>query len=235
MSGFFVAGPWSFYYIEHTGRTGGIPWNAVNGITMQSIKTHEIRWFYKEPLEYLSTFFEQLPQGAATFEERTDAYLIPVLEKGVGIKIRANRVEVKSRTGKPVPTEIAPGLKGYRETWVKYGFDLQADQRSDFNPAETPGDWMEVYKERRATLVEVFQGNWNFHPVGTDLSNCVQFEYTRVGIQNRFWYTFGLEWPTTATEEIPERFYSEIIPQDSLQRQESRGYPTFLYQRISSR
>ncbi len=199
---------------------------------MQSIKTHEIRWFYKEPLEYLSTFFEQLPQGAATFEERTDAYLIPVLEKGVGIKIRANRVEVKSRTGNPVPSEIAPGLKGYRETWVKYGFILQADQRSDFNPAEIPGDWMEVYKERRATLVEVSQGNWNFHPIGTDPTNRVQLEYTRVRIQNRFWYTFGLEWPAETPVEIPAPFFSGILPSESLQRQESMSYPSFLHQRV---
>ena len=105
---------------------------------MQSIKTHEIRWFYERPLEPLATFFNQLPEGAATFEERTDTYLIPVLEQGVGVKIRANRIEVKSRTGNPVPTEIAPGLKGYRETWVKYGFVLQADQATHFNPAETP-------------------------------------------------------------------------------------------------
>ena len=199
---------------------------------MQSIQTHEIRWFFKEPLEHFSSFFERLPQGAATFEQRTDKYLIPVLQQGVGVKIRANRIEVKSRIGNPVPVAIAPGLQGYRESWVKYGFDLQADQEIDFIPAESPGDWLEVYKERWVTLVEVSHGNWCFHPTGTNPVNGVQLEYTRVRIQNRDWYTFGLEWPPTATEEIPERCFSESIPPDSLQRQESMGYPTFLYQRV---
>lgn len=196
------------------------------------MKTHEIRWFYEEPLEPFPSFFEQLPQGAATFEQRTDKYLIPVLEQGVGVKIRANRIEVKSRIGTPVPVEIAPGLKGYQEAWVKYGFELQADQATHLSPAETSGDWLEVFKERWATLVEVSQGNWNFHPIGTNLSNCVQLEYTRVEIQNRLWYTFGLEWLAENPVEIPSPFFSGILPPESLQRQESMSYPSFLYQRI---
>lgn len=199
---------------------------------MQSIKTHEIRWFYERPLEHLATFFDQLPEGAATFEERTDKYLIPVLEKGVGVKIRGNRIEVKSSTGQAVPTEIAPGLKGNQETWVKYGFNLQADEATYFNPAETAGDWLEVHKGRWATLVEVSGGNRNFHPIGTNPSNRVQLEYTRVGIQNRFWYTFGLEWLAETPMEIPGPFFSGILPPESLQRQESMGYPSFLYQRV---
>jgi len=201
---------------------------------MQSLKTHEIRWFYERPLEHLTPFFEQLPQGVATFEERVDTYLIPVLEYGVGIKIRAGRVEVKSRTGNPVPTEIAPGLKGYRETWVKYGFALQAGQETHFNPAETPGDWLEVHKGRWATLVEVSRGNWNFHPIGVNPSNCVQLEYTRVGIQNRFWHTLSLEWPADTPLEILASFFSGILPPESLQRQESMSYPAFLTQQVVS-
>ncbi|MGA9237784.1 hypothetical protein [Robiginitalea sp.] len=199
---------------------------------MQSIKTCEIRWFYEQPMEHLTAFFGQLPEGAATFEERTDTYLIPVLEQGVGVKIRTNRIEVKSRKGNPVPTEIAPGLKGYRETWVKYGFVLQADQATHFNPVETPDAWLQVHKERRATLVEVSRGNCKFHPIGTNLSNCVQLEYTRVGIQNRFWYTFGLEWLAETPVEIPASFFYGILPPESLQRQESMSYPSFLYQQV---
>lgn len=199
---------------------------------MQSLKTHEIRWFYERPLEQLTTFFEQLPEGAATYEERIDTYLIPVLEQGVGVKIRANRVEVKSRTGNPVPAEIAPGLKGYWEAWVKYGFVLQADQATQFDPSETPGAWLEVHKERWATLVEVSQGTWKFHPLGTNPPNSVLLEYTRVGIQNRFWYTFGLEWLAETPVEIPPPFFSGILPPEGLQRQESMGYPSFLYQRV---
>ena len=199
------------------------------------MKTHEIRWFFKEPQRYFSSFFERLPQEAATFEQRTDRYLIPVLEQGVGVKIRANRIEVKSRTANPIPVQIAPGLKGYRETWVKYGFDLQADQETDFSLAESSGAWLEVYKERWATLVEVSHTHWYFHPAGINPANWVQMEYTRVRIQNHFWYTFGLEWPSAATDEIPERFFSEIIPPDSLHQQESMSYPSFLYQQVALR
>lgn len=197
--------------------------------TMGSMKTQEIRWFFGQAQAPLESLFQALPGDVVTREERTDHYLAPLLSDGLGIKVREGRLEIKSRTARPHPGQIAPGLEGCFETWVKYGFELRGSGLDPVGGRPAP-EWLRVHKKRWGTLLEPLPGEVRFHPLGTDPGGWVQLEYTHFSLNGQMWYTFGLEWLAEAPFGIPEPFFADIFKGTRLLRERSLGYPAFLCQ-----
>lgn len=171
----------------------------------------------------MASFFEGLPGDAATFEKRTDRYLPRALSDQTGIKLREGRLEIKSRMADPEPGQIAPGLEGITESWIKYGFELADPEALHMDQV-----WLEVAKERWVTLVDVAPANLQFHPLGEYPGPWVQLEYTRIILANGQWYTFGLEWPAGGATRIPESFFLGLFQGTHLRMGDSMGYPAFL-------
>lgn len=190
--------------------------------------TREIRWFFKDPLPVIGSWFDQLPSRQVFSEERSDMYLLPIKRSDLGIKIRAGSLEIKSRPASPQPGRIAPGIEGYFESWIKHGFELNADtagRRS--NTPESP-DWLEVSKKRSATLIRVSNDGLHFHTLTGTNPGDVQMEYTTVNVKGALWYTFALEWPAQNELLIPETFFRDCLGGSELKRDQSMGYPEFL-------
>ena len=192
------------------------------------IKTREIRWFFEDPQMVLASFFEGLPRQAVSHEERTDRYLAGLLSEDTGIKLRGERLEIKSRVEGPETGRIAPGLVGVFETWVKYGFELKAGAPQGVAGEASTPQWLDVAKERWVTLVDATGPNLLFHPLGHQPGSFVQLEYTRISLGRRQWYTFGLEWPAESPVRIPDSFFVGVFKGTRLQKGQSMGYPAFL-------
>ena len=180
----------------------------------------------------LKAWQDELKPNQYTREERTDVYLYLPGRMDVGIKRREGRLEVKYRIGPPWPKRIAPGLDGFQETWVKYGFELEsAIPELSGSPADV-STWYEISKFRKALVVHRSKIGLEFRPLQYMKDTDVQLEYTRLQVLGQTWFTFGLEWPAGVELRLPKPFLTGILGKDTLSPRDSMGYAEFLQHRI---
>ncbi len=148
-------------------------------------RSGEIRWFLRgESPNELHRWFEVGKLGRSE-PERTDEYLrLPDCETA-SVKLRDGKFEVKAQTRSPERVEYAGGIRGSRDTWVKWSSSAgDADQfRSQFVRAED--DWLYITKKRCLRLYSLECGE----PVeiavdGSWLSRGCQVELTDIGVRN---------------------------------------------------
>ena len=191
-------------------------------------RTREVRWFLSRPVPEVSQWFEALPQASYTRESREDVYLVLAGRKGLGVKFRENRLELKYRLGASQVQEIAPGIRGSVEAWEKLGFPSTPETTSSILPEGSRATRVAVLKDRMGTIIGSSAARASFHPLGIPVETGVQFEYTGLRILGSKWYTVGLEWPGEKGIMLPAELLSALPPAALAEATLSMGYPEFL-------
>ena len=207
-------------------------------------KSVEIRWFFREAPSWLLHLFKAWPEGAYSEETREDLYL-ETGEDSIGIKLRHNQLEIKTRIGTPEFLQIS-GVSGVLEHWEKRGFPI----RGDWNPGNRTEGWITVRKTRKATLCRPVSEGIECEPLAAGMPPSCQVEHTVVTIEGVSWHSFGLEWPEGGipgyenhTDWLPgilehmgvsglgDPTISDL-QEAGLSEGNSMGYPAFLNRRI---
>jgi hypothetical protein len=156
----------------------------------------EIRWFSENPIPATERWFEKYDLISAAQDIRTDYYLIPALSKGMGIKLREGKIEIKSRLAKSIAKDILPNVSGLEERYQKWSFPINESTEEFQKLISDSTNWLPVIKERRALILDDSDNSDiqnRIHAPGTILQAGCQFEYTRIFISNKTFFTIGLE------------------------------------------
>lgn len=156
----------------------------------------EIRWFVPEalPTEVLQWF----GAGQAVDSEgtREDQYLVFPGCDTVGVKLREGKLEVKAMLSPSRPIDLAEGINGRTDQWIKWSLDSKALSILEDELLQS-GRWIRVRKTRflrkfsldSDTPVEVPVWERPFPSKG-----CI-VELTRVGVGADLtsWFSLGFE------------------------------------------
>ena len=197
-----------------------------------SFRTREVRWFLDHPVPQIQRWFEELPPTAYTRESREDIYLVLPGRNDLGLKFRENRLELKFRLGDPQPGSIAPGLTGAFESWEKLGLQTTPEISTAALPATSEALRLPAKKRRLATQIQQTGGGITYHPLGIEIPQSVQLEYTELYVYGSDWYTIGLEWADMQGISLPAGLLSGILSPTVFERKSSMGYPEFLQKRL---
>ena len=69
--------------------------------------------------------------------------------------------------------------------------------------------------------------------IGEILDHGCQLEYTRIDIEDKSWYTLGLEWFGRPWLELEPEILAGILGNSSLGSEQSKSYPQFLIEYLS--
>ncbi len=118
---------------------------------MKPFVSLELRWFFRGsiPSTVKRWFCEQLPGTELSPEDtREDIYLWTPLQEDVGIKLRANRLEIKWRES-AAPFRGAHNVGGQTERWVKWSWaDDQGGSQGISGLRFPAGPWRAIKKKR---------------------------------------------------------------------------------------
>ena len=183
----------------------------------------ESRWFFSgrvpdEVGNWFSVGSGSHPDSEAS-EERNDRYLVSPGCDRVGVKLRAGLLlEVKMAIGTAERLELASGLEGNLETFLKWSCD---DRSIAQIAGDDPRPWVPVRKNRSLSTSAL--------PAGCHA------ELTRVDLGGAPHWTFALEAigsPEDARGQLVEcgvRFVElRGIPPVALTRERSLSYPAWL-------
>ena len=166
----------------------------------------EIRWFFPgECPEGVVAWLNQtlaMSSIQAKHEERSDSYLaLPSSARGlaeVGLKLRGpdnDRVEVKRLERRWIePRRFGKDVVGWAELWIRWSFNIDANNPGKGDPTQPPGAWVVVGKARdsrqfelvdEARLVEV--------PFGEDVPMGGAVEVAQVEALGQTWWSIALE------------------------------------------
>jgi hypothetical protein len=197
-----------------------------------SFRTREVRWFVDHPVPQVQRWFEELPPTSYTRESREDIYLVLPGRNDLGLKFRENRLELKFRLGEPQLGAIAPGINGAFESWEKLGLQSSPEISTATLPAASEALRLPVKKRRWATQIEQTGSDMTYHPLGIEIPQSVQLEYTGLHLLGSDWYTIGLEWADMQGISLPAGLLSRILSSTVFDRKSSMGYPEFLQKRL---
>jgi hypothetical protein len=202
---------------------------------MQS--SYEMRWFCQAVPDAVAQWVESKGYHfAAGTPSRIDHYLPLPAKKQVGVKLREGNVEIKHLIQSTGRRSFIDGhVAGRIQHWQKWSFNLaEADALSKAIINDNQHDWLPVQKERlgwkyKFTKSGREQGEIDireFTPEGC------QVEFTRVVINNKIWYTFGLESFSEAGKEKPHLRRGAKLAFDALE-QWHKDHPTAPEVRLS--
>ena len=193
-------------------------------------KSKEIRWFDKEENKIITKWFSDLGIKFSNINPRTDFYLQIPDRVDMSIKLREGNVEVKQRSGQPELFELTNSAKGYLENWVKWSFDVEAnDSEATSIIKEKRYNWIEVYKERLGVKMTLKQDDsLKIHNIKEILPAGCQVEYTKLKIKNKEWFTFAVEWFGDSFFELNKLHLDAILGETAVRENNSFGYNEFL-------
>ncbi|RPD42782.1 hypothetical protein [Chitinophaga barathri] len=190
-----------------------------------SAKSGELRWFFTQPDETIETFFQSHGKSLSAAASRTDQYLSIPGRDDMSIKIREGKMEIKKRTGIPVPVHPGAHASGFLEDWEKYMFRLQDDKI----PVNGSGYWLAVKKDRIGLKFSPNgQGEWAVLDIKEKTTTGCQAEYTRLIINGRESYTFALEWFGMKGKQPMPPALNMLFQNLFLDIQHSCGYNAYL-------
>ena len=152
----------------------------------------EIRWFWAGEAPPSVRLWFLKGREVSEPSARTDHYLLGV-GPDLNIKLREGRIEVKQRQGPPHRFELSARRTGWQERWIKWSFALDRAPGYIAGVEEDPGAWLAVHKRRYLRTFAWEEdgiqetGNETFLPVGCNA------ELTELVVENRTWYSIGLE------------------------------------------
>lgn len=202
----------------------------------------EIRWFFPFEAPIASEAPPQLPADVLDWfrdgrnlswppEPRTDRYLLLPGCTSTGVKLREGRFEVKAICGTAEPVQLAPGVSGWADRWVKWSYGGEAAGLWTAALSRETVGWLDVTKWR---LLRAFDLSGGRVVEVTDMASEDTVELTAVRAQNHFWWTLGLE-ATGAPESLDEKFrrlvdyfFGRAKPPLVLDNGHSAAYPGWL-------
>ncbi len=211
------------------------------------IQSYETRWFFRACPALLMEWFagRGLRFDAPGNSVRADYYLPLPSDKGLGVKLREGRIEIKQllagRGEHPFPPFKS---KGKVEHWVKWGFAVEEkDELGRQIIGEKRHDWIEVGKERLGFTYSFGpEGRTAEVPIHTPIPEGCQVELSRISVFGKDYFTFGLE-AFSRAGHLEENFrhgagdffsaldeWRQGNPTDELRMpvELSMGYPEFL-------
>lgn len=192
--------------------------------------SREIRWFFEEENATISEWFKERGLFFHTTRPRTDYYYALINSVDVGFKLREGRIEYKHRISETEDQSLHKNAKGNFENWVKWSYNLNAGDstQKDILKDLYTDAWIKVYKERVG--VKVYnneEGNSLCVNLSEHLDDGCQVEYTRILVNGRQWYTFGLEYFGNKVVEPDSSVLDALLEGTKLSRQDAMSYPKF--------
>jgi hypothetical protein len=197
-------------------------------------RSREVRWFFTQRQPTIENWFTDHGHSFDETKPRTDFYLATQTDD-LGIKLREGNIEIKQRQSKGHPLSFTPKANGMREQWTKWSFMVNShDPLAKSIIQLNQYDWIPVEKWRLAVKInQKPDGLLEILDIAALIKGGCQIEYTRIKIQGREWFTFGLE--AFGNNDINgNQPIDAIIGGSSLPLAHSMGYPAFFNHRLSS-
>ena len=164
--------------------------------------TIEVRWFQRGhcPAPVDDWFRHALDSASSippAHEERQDLYLHLPGSEDLGIKLRgphSDKVEIKRRQQDSGLTTLHSGIVGRVEHWIRWSFNIDANNPGVGDPTRPPGAWVLVGKTRDSRTFTV-QPDGSIQEVAARdglLEGCTA-ELAHVDTAGQTWWTFALE------------------------------------------
>ncbi len=172
---------------------GQPPDNSVGVLSLQP--SAEVRWFFSGPCPgRVVRWFASLPGPMVEEPERIDSYLVTE-SATTGIKIRDRtrdgrlmELKVKQRDVGPVAFGAATGRFEY---WVKWSFDVAANDAPATSLALPPGWWLDVRKTRRIRVYGPVDGALS--PSTKQPEEGCNSELVHLRVRGADWWGLGYE------------------------------------------
>ena len=201
------------------------------------LHTAEIRWFIAGTLsKELLNWFSAGHRPKIPTVQVHEYLLFPGCDTA-GVKFREDRLEVKAKLGASQPLDLAMGIRGLREQWIKWTLSTKGLPMFA-QTLHQSGPWLKVRKERNQRTFSAESGG--LQEVFTNslpLTGCnVELTYIEVDADPPSWFTLGFEayGPLPVTAEILEEGFGFFFkaqgqaPGINLTEASSFGYPTWL-------
>jgi len=199
------------------------------------LASSEVRWFFPgDPPDEMTAWFRAgVPPVSQA--RRVDRYLLMPGCNSVGIKLREGLFEVKARCGASEACAYPNGVRGRRDSWIKWSRTVD-EQRLLAPGAEER--WVAVAKRRSLRAFSLSTGD----PREIDARDAPPargcgIEITRVELidaDSSRWWTLGLEAfdehgdPHECLERVATLLFGETPPPVALQIEGSSAYPGWL-------
>jgi hypothetical protein len=156
--------------------------------------TIEVRWFLAgNASAEMRRWFER---GAIPPTEeglREDWYLYSAENSSLGIKLREAKLEIKQRLQNAGIHSFGQTVQGQVETWIKWDFSLDAEDRElpQFNQSD--GFWVLVKKERASKHYRIDADGITPIETASEAEQGCSLELTELQVWEQRWHSLGLE------------------------------------------
>jgi hypothetical protein len=169
-------------------------YGAVSG-SSAAYPTTEVRWFLTGDIPVsVERWFKDLGDQNGHLESRVDRYLRLPNEDALGIKIRENRLEIKTRTTAYGNVTINIGVEGRLEGWRKWSFELAYVHSEAALIGDSDPSWLSIEKERilKRFLLDD-QGRTIPVPADDTQPKTCALELTRATALGQQWWSLAFE------------------------------------------
>ncbi len=195
----------------------------------------EVKWFREGAIPpTVWEWFQQRDGQPETQPCRVDYYLRVTDRDSLGIKLREGRIEIKQRHRQYGVVRFDGRVAGLVEQWHKWGFELTSVGSDPASILGVSRSWIGVKKERRLYRYRVTsdQKVVAVPATGYPVQGC-QLELTRIGVEERTWWSLGFEafGDVSTIEEslfVVARQVLAAGEPPALEAKESYGYPKWL-------
>lgn len=151
--------------------------------------TAEVRWFAEGSLpDEVERWFRAVA-GEQSWEARTDRYVRPASPDGLGVKVRAGRLEVKRLAAVVGEDRLHERATGRVECWRKWSFPLGAGATL----YDARGDWVSVEKRRQKGTFAVRNGDVERVQREEQAGQGCSLEVAEVEVAEQTWWSVGFE------------------------------------------
>ncbi|WP_291912409.1 hypothetical protein [Chitinophaga sp. CB10] len=194
-------------------------------------RSQELRWFFTKDVPGINQWFAQQGKMLSDAVPRTDIYFyLPSMDHR-SIKLREGNMELKRRVTPAAMVSLSPTVQGLLEGWEKLaGKEIPNRVLDDVN---TNNSYLRVRVHKKRVGVKVIRNGatgYELHDISQKLDNGCQLEYTAVEIQDKNYFTFGIEWFGEADPGYYAEYVSGIVKDCNLPATNSLSYPMFLKQ-----
>jgi hypothetical protein len=191
----------------------------------------EIRWFLSGPMPTAMAEWFNLPILGGEPEIQTDDYLLLPNCHVTGVKMREDKLQVKSLCREPTPLMITDQISGWAASWVKWSIDLDSATARAFYQENLP---VRVQKRRWRRKLSVETDQSVEVPLEMPIEYGCFLELSTLQVRDATWWSLNLEsfGPAQTIDESLRRciyhFLRKPPPPTRLLAADSKSYPEWL-------